>query len=422
MAFLKAQWQLIVMGVVALASIGGGTLAIMASSGVEEKMKNIDGLVQKVEGAQRGAVNWDSIEEKKKEIERRKTESEGSLSAALALQKNNAFYEGVDKDGTVITKPREPILADVLPEPKSAGVALSFRPRYIEEFKKLAEKLRARGGPTTDEINNEARRVESMTAGEESGETGATGGVRGMGQQPPKTEKDKKDLNLTELLRQYPNARAAEQVAMNVYMYLDDDAFGRHALADKTDTPTAREIWQAQMSLWIQQDIATALYRCNEERAAELRQQGMSRPWVAYLPVKRLMVMSIAPQLGDGGGSNANIKWTESFTGIKNDDKRFVVPLQLRLVVEESAIMNLLGHLSSVGFYTPILVSYQAVPPDPTFDTGFVYGDDPVVLLTIDLEGYYFRSIFEPWIPKDLKQALKTPGALIDEEHRGGRG
>ncbi|HVP10745.1 MAG TPA: hypothetical protein VMV94_06090 [Phycisphaerae bacterium] len=423
MAFLKAQWQFIVMGIVALASIGGGTLAIMASSGVEDKMKEIDGLVQKVSGYQRGGANLAMIEAKKREIEQKKTDFESSSSAALALQKNNAFYEEVE-NGTVIPKAREPLMADVLPEPKSSGVALSFRPKYIDEFKTLITKLRARGGPTAAEREREANLLVSMAADEQSGEEGGgTAGRSPATRQPPVEDltKSKKDINLREYLRKNAPARAAERAAKQAYMYLDDGAFGRHPMADKTDTPTALEIWQAQMSLWIQQDIATALYRCNEERAAQLRQQGMEdRLWVAYMPVKRLLTVSIDSKL-PGGGSNP-AKFADSFTGIKNDEKKFVVPIQVQLIVEESAIMNVLGYLSGVGFYTPIAVSYRAVPPDPFLETGFVYGDDPVVLLTVDLEGYYFRVIFEQWIPEKVKQALKTPGAIMTDEGRGGRG
>ena len=413
------------MAVVALASIGGGTLAIMAGSGVEEKMKGIDGLVQKVRGYQSGAANMRTIEEKKKTIEEKKVEFESSLNVGLAMQKNNAFYEEVDQGGNVTTKPREPIMPDVLPEPKSDGVALSFKPRYLEEFKKLNAKLHARGSPTLEEITAEENVVKAMQEGEEEGDETALGGGRGAQPGSPAPSK-KKETSLADFLRKSPQARAAEKVAAKIYMYVDDGAFGKHSLAERTEKPDARDIWHAQMSLWIQQDIATALYRCNEERAAQLRQEGATnRLWVAYMPVKRLLNFIIYPALGAGGGSNdRGATSAVSFTGVKNDEKRFVVPLQIQLVVEESAIMNVLGHLTSVGFYTPISVSYKAIEPDPLFERGFVYGDEPVVLLTVDLEGYYFRAAFEQWIPKDLKDALKTPNAQVEEPggRRGGRG
>jgi hypothetical protein len=268
-----------------------------------------------------------------------------------------------------------------------------------------------------------------MKAGEESGEDTSTSGGRGgpppSAQPKSDTPKAKKEINLPEFLRTYPNAMAADLVAQNVRMYVDDRAFGMHQMTDRGETPTVLDIWQAQMALWIQQDIATALYRCNEERAAELRKQGLNdRLWVAYMPVKRLELLAIKDELGGtGGGSNDNnISWPVSFTGVVNDEKKFVVPMRLRMVVEESAIMNILGHLTSVGYCTPISLSYQAVPVDPLFDQGFVYGDEPVVDLTVDLEGYYSRSVLEQWIPKILKSALKTPGAKIEDDRKGGRG
>ena len=39
-----------------------------------------------------------------------------------------------------------------------------------------------------------------------------------------------------------------------------------------------------------------------------------------------------------------------------------------------------------------------------------------VVEVIVDLEGYYFEQVFEGWIPKEVKQALKTPGAKDDSE------
>ncbi len=198
---------------------------------------------------------------------------------------------------------------------------------------------------------------------------------------------------------------------MSVHMYIDAEAFGIHPLVNDTGAPNAVDIWQAQMSLWIQQDMAAALARCNEERAAELRKQSAEdRAWVAYLPVKRLIACSIDDALGDGGGSGLYSDFAESFTGMQNNDKRFVVPIQLKLIVEEAYVMKLLDHICRVGFYTPISVAYSAVKPDPVFET-YIYGDEPVVELTLDLEGYYFRKVFDQWIPKELEMVLRTPGA-----------
>lgn len=426
MAFLKAQWQLIVMGVVCLAAVGGGALAVTASSGIAAKMNDIQGLVAKVVSGGRNPANIRTIEAKKQELEERKAEFEQSVNTALDHQKYNSFYEEVDKDGKVTPKLRETIIPDVLPEPKSTADAIQFRMAYVEEFKKLARKLRGSAGPTTDDIGNEESLIRQLKAGEE-GETSSSGWG------PPTAAKaghdrgmpaPKKASTLPEFLREYPPARAAESVALQIYMYVDNAAFGMHPLAERAETPAAVDIWQAQMSLWIQQDIAFALARCNKEREEELRKRGMAEPyWVAYMPVKRLKRVAIAPQLGRGWSANWSGGTSPSFTGLKNDDKRFIVPLQIHMIVEEAAIMNVVGQICSVGFYCPTSISYRSVPPDPLYEDGYIYGEDPVVDLTLDLEGYYFRAVFEQWIPKELKQALKTPDCKEEEgEGRTGRG
>ena len=81
--------------------------------------------------------------------------------------------------------------------------------------------------------------------------------------------------------------------------------------------------------------------------------------------------------------------------------------------------MRLLDKICGVGFYTPIGVSYRAIKANP-LQEDFIYGDQPVVQLRIELEAYYVRKIFEPWIPKPLKDVLKRPGARDELTDRGG--
>jgi len=413
MGFLKAYWRWILFGVVALASLGGAAWAFVAGSSVNQQMQQVSELVSKVKGHQARPVNLKAIDAKKAEIEARKVEFEKLLDAALAMQQYNPFYEDVAPDGTVKPALRQTVRPGVLPKPERPADAIAFKSAYEAEFKKLAEKLQARSGPTPEEIENERIQINTLRAESRATEGGSAWGPPTTPTEQPPTASDstKKLQSLPELLKVYADARAAEKVAMSVHMYIDAEAFGIHPLVNDTGAPNAVDIWQAQMSLWIQQDMAAALARCNEERAAELRKQSAEdRAWVAYLPVKRLIACSIDDALGDGGGSGLYSDFAESFTGMQNNDKRFVVPIQLKLIVEEAYVMKLLDHICRVGFYTPISVAYSAVKPDPVFET-YIYGDEPVVELTLDLEGYYFRKVFDQWIPKELEMVLRTPGA-----------
>ena len=112
-------------------------------------------------------------------------------------------------------------------------------------------------------------------------------------------------------------------------------------------------------------------------------------------------------------------KFAASFTARRNDSKMFMIPIQMELVVEEASLMRVIDSLCGIGFYTPTRVQYKAVDANP-FQTDYIYGNDPVVEIMIDMEGYYFREVFDEWIPKRLKKVLATPGAK--EKKLSGRG
>ena len=304
MAFLKAKLILIIVAVVGLASVGGAVLAVYQGADTEQKMKDITGLVSNVQRLQNDAVNSQVIEAKKDERAKLKTEFDRTMSTVLSMQKDNVFYEEVDKDGTVRRQSRKLLIDGVLPDAKDAK-RIQFRDAYKREFEKLAQKLHGRPGPTDKEIEQEAR---NASIGKTPTGEGPPADIWQPRSAPPADEPKKtieKEMQLPDLLKQWPIYRAADTVARQLWVYVDDNAFGRHVLATKEDiTPTLVDIWQAQMSLWIQQDIATALARCNEERAEQLRKQGVAEPyWVAQMPVKRLEGLSIASYLGKGGGS-----------------------------------------------------------------------------------------------------------------------
>jgi hypothetical protein len=328
------------------------------------------------------------------------------MDAALAVQKNNLFESEVDAEGKIRPKPRTLLIDKVLPKPTRAQ-AINFKDAYAKAFDEMKQRLRGRDKPTTLEINNEVQ-IDRVKKG--SGQLMDLGPWGPIGETSGK-EKTRKDRTVSEILRDYPRARAADKVARGIRMYVADNALLRQTRVFTLDVPTAVEIWQAQMSLWIQQDLAAVLARMNDERASRLEQEGAAdRAWAAYMPVKHLLAVRIDNRLGKGGGSNLPKNWAASFTGINNDDRLFKVPLQLEVVIEESALMDLLDRICKAGFYTPINVNYGAVKPNPLFED-YIYGEAPTIRLVIDLEAYYFRAVFEGWIPDELKKVLKTPDA-----------
>lgn len=421
MDFVKQQWKLIAVGVVALASLGMGYFAYAGGDAVIEQLNGVASLVSETEKYKRSTANKDTIKAKAEYIEARNAEFARSMDAALSVQKYNAFEESVGPDGSVVRKPRTTLVPNVLPKPASNADAIDFKNAYIRAHAQLAERLRARDKATAAEVADQERLVAAMKVRPPAdsmnnpwGSAGLTDLKGDLGQA--------RERELSEFLREYPAARAAEDVARRIYMYLSPNALGRHPMARSEEVPKPDEIWHAQMTLWIQQDMVTALARCNESRAAELAKANRADDaWVAFMPVKHLLMLRIAARLGNGGGSNATKDWPPSFTGVTNNDKMFVVPLQLEVIVETAALNQVLDSLCRIGFYTPTSVSYTSVDQNP-LQEDYLYGEAPVVQATINLEGYYIRSVFEEWIPESLKQVLKsgTAGDPTDFSRGGG--
>jgi hypothetical protein len=406
MAFIKAKWRLLTFVAVCLGSLGMGGWAYLGGATVEELVKQLDERRRQVEGVRNIRANMKIIEERKKQVQQQNADFEKAMNAALAMQKNNAFHATVGPDGSVTPVPRTLLIEKVLPKPTKAQ-AINFKEAYVKAFDELKARLRGREKPSTQEITDERARK-----GAEKPSTTLDLGPWVSIEEPESARPTKvKERPLPEILRENPRTTAADRVARGVRMYVADNALGRQNKLLTMDVPTEIEIWQAQMSLWIQQDVVNVLTRMNEERAAQLEKEGKKdHQWVAYMPVKHLIGLRIDAKLGKGGGSGGAKTWAASFTGVNNDDKMFKVPLQLELVVEESALMDLIDRICRTGFYTPISITYDAIKPNPLFED-YVYGEQPAVKVVIDLEAYYFRSVFEEWIPQVLKKILKTPNA-----------
>lgn len=400
MAFLKRHLLMIVFAVVAVASLGSAVGAYLAGDGVNQQMQAVEQLRSEVQRLRSSAENLETIESRKKRIEEENAELARSLESALAAQTSDPFTG----------RKRELLIPEILPEPKSSGDQINFKTAYQRAFEEMMARTRGRDHANAEEIREQRAIIENKDRPVGSEDKGPWGPVSGSdGSQS--VEEQKQEKTLAEFLQGYPKARAAEQVAKSIYMYIDRKAVLPHPMVNKDDTPDEIQIWHAQMTLWIQQDLISGLVRLNEARARKLVAEGREADvWVAHMPVKRLEVLAIRGRLGRGGGSNQRVRFGESFTGQENDKTKFIVPLQLQLVIEEASLMQVVDSLCEAGYYTPTRIDYRMVPPNP-LQTEYIYGEDPVIQLTIDLEGYFFRDVFEDWIPESLKEALKTPGA-----------
>jgi len=413
MAALKDHLMKILFGLAVAGSLGMAGWAYMAGDGVHKQLQAVDALRGKVRSQANGAANLESIRKRGELSELRNKAVDDTLTAALRPQKFNVF-EG---------RQRALLIPEILPEPKSDAARIDFKRKYNEAFADLNKRLRARDKPSA----KEKQLAEELMLNRE---TGTRGDGEIMPWRPaatlvaraPDTQQPGKKVERSDALKANSGSRIAEKIAKGIHTYVDNLALGPHIAGAAKTTLKPETIWHAHMTLWIAQDFVAALGALNEQRVRELEAAGRGYDaWVAHMPVKRIKMLNIDDKLGRQGGINTGGKdqFPASFTRDKNERQHFMVPIAITLVVEEAAVMRVLDAICAAGYYTPVRVQYTTVAPNAAQED-YLYGDDPVVEIKVDLEAYFFRVVYEDWIPKVLKKILETPDAY--EKPTKGRG
>lgn len=402
---LKRQWRLLAMGLAALAGLGVGLWQFLAAGEVVKKMATPIATAKELQAATNQPMQnrvW--IEEKRRET----GDTNARLTRVLeSVQKRQKF----DSFGGAPVQ-RKPLVDEVLPTAAKTQPRDEFKRAYREAFTAMVDRLRATDKPTDQELKEAEEREAQRQKAEEAllSSPWAIGRV---------ASGEKRRLGATDRVRSLwadARVRFSLERAKGISMYIDPGALRMHDLVSRDAPPEVADIWQAQMSLWIQRDIVGALADVNE-RAAKKHADGghADRAWVAHLPIKRLISLSIAPFLGGPGGGQSN--WQNvgllypSFTKRGNNEQFFMVPLVLRLVVETEEIPSVLDALVEASFMTPVQISYDEVRPNWR-QIGYVYGQKPVVALNINLEAYYSHGVFGPFMPTgpgSIAEVLKQP-------------
>jgi len=429
MEMLKKNMLSLIFAVVALGGLGIGAYAYSQGATIAEEMQPAISLGRELNTVAGNMANETWIQERVKQREEEIADEREKRSEAEKRQRYSSFDEKVAPDGTRQRVERKPLMEDVLPDCVKMEPRIEFRNAYNAAFPELEKRLRA--GRLPDALAY-AKNRESFAVERQIREDLRSNAWSITMQTGRDDAAEPQQLDRAQTVLGDPDAQFALKEARSMWIYLDRDAIGQYRFESERDPPKMWEIWQAQMSLWIQQDLVTAVARVNEEREAELRKAGKTDDiWVANMPIKRLAKLSVAGLLGGegggGGGSNNPDDGFQfpNFTGKDNDDKIFVVLLALEVVMEQESMPKLMAALSDVNFITPVRVTYRAVRPDWQ-QRDYIYGEKPVVNVAIDMEAYYLHSVFDQWIPEaaitELRAKIGTTGEKLEKMKQKQRG
>lgn len=418
----------------------------MSSDAVAKQMDQIIGGAAQVTSLMTRPQNPATIEAEKKRVELFKVELDKGVVAVRAINGHKPLLEGVfPKPGSemrrfefkaayasALDKLSSIVGGGDLPGPSD----LQEAQEEIDELKELEKEKLESGGEAAAAIGEQppppgaAAPVAPGTPPAAGGRPGAGGAAGGKESNEPKY-----------------NAKLRAQVkqARSIRCYVGSG--GRRSyhvspIIRQNTPPDPDAMWFAQLGLWIQDDVFTAIGKVNERAAAALGADA--EPSVQNLPVKRIDRIDIQGYVTDktilafprdaggegsagggaaggggaggggaglgafGGASGAGMSGNKSFTGRLSDNDFDVVRFELMFVGDQRDVLQVIDEITRTNLYQCIDVDYQQVDSKER-DEGYYYGTEPCVRARLVFEAYFTREIYDPLMPESVRKLFAIP-------------
>ncbi len=160
--------------------------------------------------------------------------------------------------------------------------------------------------------------------------------------------------------------------------------------------PKENEIWYAQNMLWVEQDVLAAIKRLNAD-AANVTTAAVKH--IIRLDVPEDVTQYVTPAGGADG-------FARSPTGRLSNGLYDVVQFNLVLNVDASKISKVIAELQAGKLITVTSFNVVSVDGVAAADQGYIYGDVPVVNLTIKCEELFLRDWTTKLMPDSIKAQL----------------
>jgi hypothetical protein len=432
MQFLKNHWMSLASAVVGLAAIAGLVLGMTQKSVTEELKKRVSA-AQEIESLKSGAQNEDTINAEKERGQKFDEQYKTTLDKAASINK------------------REPLLEGVFPKPAQPELAYRFQEVYKDKLYELPRALLAGGLPTPQDVEDEleimqeeaARKLE-REGGDETGGSGSKGAVpppeppgagrpAGPMMPPPGGSATPSSGTPTASTPMQADAqrRAAIRKAHNIRIYADANparsSFQISPIWQSESAPSAREMWYAQVSYWVQQDVVDAIRKLNDDAAQQIKDGDIN---VGVMPVKRIVNVRVFGYIsGKGelvrfdalGAGSSTLEMKPAFTGRKSDAQFDVVRFAVTVVMDQRELLKFADRMTRQNFYQVVDVDYGVLNPTSEEEKSYYYGPAPVVRATFDFEGFMARKVYLALMPEDVQKDLGVAAAAPAADPKAGK-
>jgi hypothetical protein len=232
--------------------------------------------------------------------------------------------------------------------------------------------------------------------------------------------------------------RVRAEVAAKHKMYVDVDAIAQpKQLETAAISPTPQDIWFAQATLWVEEDVCRAISEMNKSAKNALdapvkRLVSLVVPWGPAMYMSPVVDPtatsggggerergggSAAASLVGAGGVVANNEdpktpplYSLSPTGRANNKLYDVVAFSLTVHIDQTKIPAFIKQLSTNRFITVRKMELRRVDNKAMLEQGYVYGATPMAEIVLDCEALQLREWTVKLMPKIVKDMLLGPG------------
>jgi hypothetical protein len=211
---------------------------------------------------------------------------------------------------------------------------------------------------------------------------------------------------IAQMARELPRT-LRDQIAASSRVYINPQTFTAHPqILAAAGAPTDVSIYEAQLMLWMQQDVVAAVNDANKDS------KSIKDSVVKHLVRVTAMPSPIMPTGGTPSvDPDAPVpkEPAVSPTGRVCNGMYDVYHIQVEADVDAARLPDFLRAFGHNRFMTPLWADLRSVDLAMERAAGHDYGDKPVVNAKVQLEVLYLRAWDKPLMPKDVRAKFGIP-------------
>jgi hypothetical protein len=184
--------------------------------------------------------------------------------------------------------------------------------------------------------------------------------------------------------------------------------------------PSALNMWEGQLGLWLQQDIVEAIARTNQvsnpqmnvifSPVKKLESISVAGLYVGIMPAgKGIIPTAAAPALASAGQLLPD-NFGVSPSGRVSNAIYDVHHVNLRVIVDYQHLPDFFDNLSKVNFMTVLKMDLKSLDEYESLKNGFVFGSNDCVMADMLIETLWLRDWTSRLTPRGIRTALGIAG------------